>query len=89
MFQICPLVEGGGWKRHWDSEGQVPYAVSGVNWIGYEYVESIQFKMDFIKDEGYGGTLIWTIDQNDFNGISGFTFPLITTIHKCYERSFF
>jgi len=63
----------------------VPYAVSGLNWVGYEDVESLQLKMDFVRSEGYGGTMIWAIDQDDFQGVCGATQPLTTTIHNAMK----
>jgi len=45
----------GGWTRGWDYEGLVPYAYSGTDWIGYENMESLQLKMNFIQNEGNGG----------------------------------
>ena len=83
--QICLLLSGGGYTRHWDDEGQVPYAVSGLNWIGYEDVRSVQLKMDFIRNEGYGGAQIWAIDHDDTQSVCGPAYPLSTTVHNAMK----
>jgi chitinase len=74
-----------GWTRRWDSEGMVPYMFNGVDWIGYEDVESLGHKLNFIQNEGYGGAMIWAIDQDDYEGSCGARTPLISTIHNALK----
>nr|ATX68037.1 chitinase 8 [Tetranychus cinnabarinus] len=60
-LQICTQIESGKWTRKWDAQGKAPYAFHKDQWVGYEDDESLAEKMKFIKSEGYGGAMIWSI----------------------------
>lgn len=47
---------------------KVPYAISGDQWIGFDDERSIRNKMKWIKDNGYAGAMVWTVDMDDFTG---------------------
>ncbi|CAF5129739.1 unnamed protein product, partial [Rotaria socialis] len=46
----------------------VPYVSSDTLWIGYDNVRSVKLKMKFLKDQGYGGVIIWSLDLDDKTG---------------------
>lgn len=52
----------------WDEEMKVPYVVNGDQWIGFDDEKSIRYKMKWIKDNGFAGAMVWTIDMDDFTG---------------------
>lgn len=64
---ICQLLKQ-GYRSTYDTQWQAPYAVQGDQWIGYDNVDSIRAKVKYVKQNQYGGSMIWTIDMDDFNG---------------------
>jgi chitinase len=55
--------------RRWDSNARAAYLslpspdVNGCRYVSFEDEESIRAKGAFSKAEGYGGTIVWTINQ--------------------------
>ncbi|OQR73392.1 endochitinase-like, partial [Tropilaelaps mercedesae] len=80
-YEICSMVKpGGGWTRKFDQIGKAPYAFKDDQWVGYEDVESIGFKVDYLREQGFGGAMVWAVDMDDFRGSCGEKNPLLTTI---------
>ncbi|MBZ4372745.1 glycosyl hydrolase family 18 protein [Corallococcus sp. AS-1-6] len=58
--------------HHWDDAAQAEYLTfppntpiedGTVRWISYDGPQAIAAKGAFVKQQGYGGTIIWTINQ--------------------------
>lgn len=86
-YEVCDLIEKQGYKEYYDDKQQSPYVVGGANnsWVGYDNVKSFNVKLDWIKQNGYGGAFIWTLDMDDFQGqcasSSGQKYPLMSAIN--------
>ncbi|XP_053406596.1 probable chitinase 10 [Mercenaria mercenaria] len=79
-YEICDMLSKGA-KRYWEPEQMVPYLVSGDQWVGYDDEESIEIKLMYIKEKGYGGAMVWNIDLDDFNkqcSLSKRPYPLMS-----------
>lgn len=78
FYEICEMLKSGA-KYLWDNEQKVPYALLDDQWVGFDDERSIREKLHWIKDSGYGGAMVWTIDMDDFRGTcSGRKYPLIS-----------
>nr|KAG5705695.1 hypothetical protein BaRGS_026634 [Batillaria attramentaria] len=57
-----------GWLRVWLDDEKVPYAFHkpSKQWIGYDDIDSIKIKAQYIKDQGLGGAMVWALDLDDF-----------------------
>jgi len=65
------------WSVVRDGCYKTPYAVNGPYWIGYDDIESIKLKSQFINYRQLGGALIFSIDTDDFRGdFSDHKYPL-------------
>lgn len=77
-MEVCQRVYQRGWTRRWESTQKVPFASSGNQWVGYDDLESINYKLDFIIRENLGGSMWWSIESDDFRGLCGYGLsPLI------------
>ena len=66
-YEICEKIRDQGWTEVWLDEGKVPYAYGQGDWVGYDNIESINYKVDMAKDYGLGGIMWWTTAIDDFN----------------------
>lgn len=53
-YEVCQRL-GQGWTRVFNTEQQVPYAYNSNEWVGYDDLESLKVKVDYIKQQGLGG----------------------------------
>ncbi|XP_046577673.1 chitotriosidase-1-like isoform X2 [Haliotis rubra] len=80
-YEICQLIKSGA-DVHYIQDQKVPYLVSGNQWVGYDDRNSLETKVKFMKDQGYGGVMIWALDLDDFTGsCGGEPYPLLSAIH--------
>lgn len=83
-YEICTMEESGQGQTRWDDEQKVPYYVNGNLWVGYDNVNSITGKVVWLKNEGYGGAMVWALDLDDFRQVcksSDRPYPLLSTIY--------
>ncbi|XP_063223025.1 chitinase-3-like protein 1 [Bacillus rossius redtenbacheri] len=67
--EICELKDK--WTVVWNKDQKVPYAFSGNQWVGYDNVQSIQLKSQYVKDKNLGGAMVWAVDTDDFKNVCG------------------
>merc|ERR1712227_196912 len=65
-YEACQIAKSGKVTR--DPERKVPYVVKGKDWVGYDDVESLLAKVEWMQKEGYGGWMVWAMDLDDFTG---------------------
>jgi len=83
-YEICEMLQSGA-NYIWDDEMKVPYLIKGDQWVGFDDERAIRNKMDWVKDNGYAGAMVWTVDMDDFNGTvcgSGVKYPLIGAMRE-------
>ena len=59
-----------------------PYSYNGPYWIGYDDVESIRLKSQYINYMGLGGGMIWSVEADDFRGDYGNKYPLMSEVKR-------
>ena len=86
-YEICQKLEKDGWQEKWLNEGMVPYAYGDGDWVGYDNVRSIAYKVEMLKSYGLGGVMWWAPDLDDFNGefCGEGEYPLMTAARSALE----
>ena len=70
-FEICMGLAEGNWTERYDSVGECPYAFKGNQWVGYENAHSLRVKADWLRNNSYGGAMVWALDLDDYRGSCG------------------
>jgi len=79
--------EEGKWTSVVDDCYKTPYAFNGPYWIGYDDIESIALKAQYVNFLGVGGAMIWSKDTDDFSGLySNENYPLLRKINEEFSN---
>ncbi|KAL6111658.1 chia [Pungitius sinensis] len=80
-YEICTFLKQGA-TQAWDATQMVPYAFKQGTWVGYDNIKSFQDKIQWLKQGGFGGAMVWSLDLDDFSGTfcGQGRYPLINTI---------
>ena len=68
------------WTKVVDGCILAPYIYNGPYWIGYDDVDSVSIKAKWINYMGLGGAMVWSIEADDFSGVYGSKYPLVSVI---------
>ncbi|XP_063384902.1 chitinase-3-like protein 1 [Cydia fagiglandana] len=68
-------------------EGNYVYANKDHLWVGYDNANTIYAKARYAKQMGLAGIMYWAVDLDDFNGVCGDKFPLITAGIEGFKSS--
>nr|AFO53261.1 chitinase-3 [Sinohyriopsis cumingii] len=86
-YEICQMKASGGQARYIRDQ-QAPYMVKGDQWVGYDDTDSLQIKVDWIKQNDFGGIMVWALDLDDFTNVCGQgMYPLLTAINNALGHS--
>ncbi|NWI08544.1 CHIA chitinase, partial [Crypturellus soui] len=82
-YEICTFLDSGA-TQAWDTPQDVPYAYKDSTWVGYDNIKSFNIKANWLKNNNYGGAMVWTLDLDDFTGsfCKEGKYPLITTLRN-------
>ncbi|OUC41558.1 chitin binding Peritrophin-A domain protein [Trichinella nativa] len=82
---VCAYYEVIGGQRYWDEESRTPYLVYNNQWFTYDDEQSFKEKLNWLKEEEFGGAFVWALDFDDFNAqfcSHGERYPLISLLQK-------
>ncbi|XP_038675592.1 acidic mammalian chitinase-like isoform X1 [Scyliorhinus canicula] len=79
-FELCPFLRTATTVIIQDQ--QAPYAFSDNQWFGYDNQQSFITKVQWLKDNSFGGAMVWTLDLDDYSGshCGQGAYPLISTL---------
>ncbi|XP_076458603.1 chitinase-3-like protein 2 [Babylonia areolata] len=65
---ICQILQRTDTKHVFDKEQQVPYLYFSNEWCGYDDVQSVKIKREWMLKVGVAGAMFWAMDMDDFTG---------------------
>ena len=80
--EICVDLGQGGWTVIRDPQQQVPYAFKGNQWVGYDDASCVGKKAEYIKQMGFAGAMLWSVETDDFRGTCGQKYPLLNALNS-------
>uniref|UniRef100_A0A672J9J5 chitinase n=1 Tax=Salarias fasciatus TaxID=181472 RepID=A0A672J9J5_SALFA len=87
-YEICTFLQEGSSLR-WIDEQNVPYAIKGNEWVGFDNRRSFEIKARYLKDNKFGGAFIWSLDLDDFTGhfCGQGAYPLISSLYSTLQST--
>ncbi|XP_067913695.1 chitinase-3-like protein 1 [Heterodontus francisci] len=84
-YEICTFLRIASSQMIEDH--QVPYAFKDNQWVGYDSRHSFMTKGQWLKDNNFGGAMVWTLDLDDFSGTicNQGVYPLINTLKSLLD----
>ena len=71
-YEICQRINAEKWSVVRDPEGRMgPYAYKDKQWVGFDDMDTIRMKSEYIRSMGLGGGMVWALDLDDFNNRCG------------------
>ncbi|CAL4236974.1 unnamed protein product, partial [Meganyctiphanes norvegica] len=87
--EICEYQQAdpGSWTTVVDPVMNEPYTYFLGNniWCGYDDAASVAIKADYAKNKGLAGTMVWSLETDDFLGLCGRKFDLIKTMVEAFD----
>lgn len=87
--EICEyIVPNRRWQRDWSQIQAVPFFRSEKQWIGYDDMESVAFKANYINEQNLGGAMVWSIETDDFRNLCQMGhYPLLRQINGIFGNA--
>ncbi|XP_029908340.1 chitinase-3-like protein 1 [Myripristis murdjan] len=65
-YETCSFLTGS--SVQWVEGQSVPFAIKGLDWVGFDNQRSYEAKVSFLRSRGLAGAAVWTLDMDDFSG---------------------
>ncbi|CAG2116723.1 unnamed protein product, partial [Medioppia subpectinata] len=83
FLDLSDLVKNKGWKKERPTGGKDPIAYNGNVWLGYDDPYQAYDKSKWVKDNGFGGIIVWEVGQDDTQGsCCAVKFPMLRAINN-------
>lgn len=67
--EVCWFTTKEGANKEFSEESRVPYAYLGQEWVSYDNVRSVTYKTEFVIDNAFGGVMVFSLNQDDYEGV--------------------
>ncbi|CAG0900392.1 unnamed protein product [Darwinula stevensoni] len=69
FYEVCENIDKDNWKVMKEDPTAVgPYAYKEGQWVGYDDEDIARRKAQYVREEGLGGIMFWSVDNDDFSG---------------------
>ncbi|XP_076472360.1 LOW QUALITY PROTEIN: acidic mammalian chitinase-like [Babylonia areolata] len=88
-YEVCDLIKEGA-QVEMIPEQMVPYAHKDTTWVGFDNPDSLRMKVRYVKQNNFGGVMVWALPLDDFSGshCGQGPFPLMHAINdECAQTS--
>lgn len=87
-YEVCTFLQGASVQLIDDQK--VPYATKEQEWVGFDNKDSFDTKVRYLKDNAFGGAMVWALDLDDFSGqfCGQGKNPLIGHLHQLLNIEF-
>ncbi|KAL8597655.1 hypothetical protein ACOMHN_031590 [Nucella lapillus] len=88
-YEVCDMIKAGGQVKE-IPEQKVPFVHQGTQWVGYDSPDSLRMKVRYVKQNGFGGVMVWALPLDDFSGshCGQGPFPLMHAINdECVQST--
>lgn len=86
--EICEAQLDGKWTVKQLTGNAISYAYKDKQWVSYDDEWSIGIKADYVRQEGLGGMMLYSVDTDDFHGnCMGHTYPLLRAMNQGLGRN--
>ncbi|XP_035774889.1 endochitinase-like [Anopheles albimanus] len=85
FYELCLLLQS-GWTGFYDYVAEMPFAVRGNQWMGFEDTRSIKVKLDFMVEKRLGGIVLQYVDYDDFWGFCGMRNSMTNYIYQRLQQ---
>lgn len=89
-YEICQSIkEDDDWTVvQPNAKAMGPYAFKEDQWVGYDDEDMARKKGAYVAENGLGGIMFWSIDNDDFRGAcTGRPYPIIEAAKEAYLDS--
>nr|NP_001108099.1 chitinase precursor [Ciona intestinalis]BAF74591.1 chitinase [Ciona intestinalis] len=80
-YEICPYMNDPAANFIWSDYAMAPAVAVGDQWISFDDVNSIEYKINYMKSLGLGGTMVWAVDNDDFQATCGYKNHLLRQMY--------
>ncbi|XP_045032760.1 probable chitinase 10 isoform X2 [Daphnia magna] len=82
-YEVCDFLQEDNTTLVWDNEQQVPFAYRDDQWVGFDDERSLRTKVSWLKEQGFGGVMLYSLDMDDFRGHCGSgRYPLLQAVRQ-------
>ena len=81
-YEICEKLNSGTWKSQYDDVQKSMYAYGDGMWVGYDNIDTLTIRANYIIGKDLGGVMFWAPDLDDFQGkfCNRGKYPLMNTV---------